>query len=70
MRRDAKLALIASTWITRIALMKPISGPIETSMPPRPPRMAGVEASAAPISGAARPINAPPHERRREAAPG
>ena len=44
---------------TMIALTKPISGPTETSMPPRPPRIAGVAAIEAAISGAARPIVAP-----------
>ena len=47
-----------STWIAR-ALTKPISGPTEMSMPPRPARITGVEAMAAPISGAASPISAP-----------
>ena len=42
-----------------IALTKPISGPTEMSMPPRPPRITGVEAMAAPISGAASPISVP-----------
>jgi hypothetical protein len=42
-----------------IALTKPISGPTDTSIPPRPPRSAGVEAKAAPMSGAAKPIIVP-----------
>ncbi len=44
---------------TSTALTKPIAGPIDTSMPPRPPRIGGVAASAAQISGEASPISAP-----------